>query len=326
MAAGHMARTVMSCDDGQTWINDRSANDATRCWVDGDPNYVECDHTPYSFTGLDYNNGWFFTMAGWGYPGALRRSQDAFQWQTLRNVQGNGLTFINDILYVNWQNGFRSSDGGVTLVPVSTGGLQNLSFPRVRRVGSLMVAVGRNDSSQRFAISRDQGLSWSSPATMQVPWIKKVVSGGNRLVVIGHNNSAVSYSATSTDNGVTWTLREQTMRDLYWEQLVFDGEKFISWGNGQRWISFDGLNWMGQAFTVQNLSGQPFNGPIAYNPVTKSLSMITNNWGNYYSRQKAYRSIDGGLTWSLLPTAAFRGGHPIAEMIYGEVDRSVCGQ
>ncbi len=326
LAAGHMSRTVMSCDDGRTWIHDQSANDATRCWVDGDPNYVECDHTPYSFTGLDYNNGWFFTMAGWGYPGALRRSQNAYQWQTLRDVQGNGLTFINNILYVQWQNGFRSTDAGVTLSPVTTDGLQNLSFAAVKRVNSFMIATGRSDSPQRFALSRDQGLSWAYPTNMQVTWIKKVAASNNRIVAIGHNDSAISYSATSTDNGTTWTIREQTMRDLFWEQLIFDGEKFISWGNGQRWISFDGLSWMGQAMSVENLTGQPFNGPIAYNPVTRTFSMITSNWGNYYSRQKSYRSADGGLTWSLLSATAFRGGHPIHSIVYGEVDSASCPQ
>ncbi|MBY0386045.1 hypothetical protein K2X05_12880 [bacterium] len=260
VAAGHMSRTVMSCDDGRTWIHDQSANDATRCWVDGDPNYVECDHTPYSFTGLDYNNGWFFTMAGWGSPGALRRSQNAYQWQNLRNVQANGLAFVNNILYVQWQNGYRSTDAGVTLTQLTTDGLQGLSFAEVKRVGSLMVANGRADSPQRFAISRDQGLSWTLPSNMQVTWIKKMAASNNRIVAIGHNDSPISYSATSTDNGATWTLREQSMRDLYWSELIFDGEKFISWGNGQRWISFDGLNWMGQAMTVENLSGQPFSG------------------------------------------------------------------
>ncbi len=324
VAAGHMGRTLMSCDDGRTWIHDQSANDATRCWVDGDPNYVECDHTPYSFTGLDYNNGWFFTMAGWGYPGTLRRSQNAFQWQTLRNVQGNGLTFINNVLYVNASGGLRSTDMGTTLVSVASGGLQNISFPKVSRVSNFMIAVGRNDGPTRFAISRDQGLSWSYPSSMQVTWIKKMVASNNRMVIIGHNGSATSYSATSTDNGITWTVREQPMRDLYWEQLIFDGEKFISWGNGQRWISFDGLNWMGQAFSVENLTGQPFNGPIEYNPLTKTTVMITSNWGNYYNRQKAYRSIDGGLSWSLLSSTAYRGGHPIAAIVYGEVDSSIC--
>lgn len=326
VAAGHMSRTVMSCDDGRTWINDQSANDSTRCWVDGDPNYLECDHTPYSFTGLDYNNGWFFTMAGWGYPGSLRRSQNASQWQTLHSVQGNGIAFINNILYVQWQNGFRSSDMGVTLNPVTSGALQNLSFPMVSRLGALTMAVGRSDSSQRFALSRDQGLSWTYPASLQVTWIKKVATSPNRLVAIGHNDSAISFSATSTDNGSTWTVREHTMRDLYWDQLIFDGEKFISWGNGQRWISFDGLNWMGQAITVESLNGQPFRGPVAYSPVTKTFSMITSNWGNYYSRQKSYRSIDGGLTWSLLTAAAFRGGHPIHSIVYGEVNSTACSQ
>lgn len=324
MAAGHMSRTLMSCDDGRTWINDRSANDATRCWVTGDPNYVECDHTPYSFTGLDYSNGWFFSMSGWGYPGALRRTANGSQWQTLHSVQGNGIASVNNVLFVQWQDGFRSLDAGVTLSPVARSGLQNLSFGTVTRVGSLMIAVGRSDSPQRFALSRDQGLTWSLPASLQVTWIKKVATGGTRLVAVGHNDSPISYSAVSSDNGLTWTVREQATRDLYWEQLIFDGDKFITWGGGKRWTSSDGLTWTGQTLAVENLVGQPLNGPVEFNPVTKTLVLITSNWGNYYAKQKAYRSVDSGLTWSLLPSTAFRGGHPLSAIVYGEVDRAAC--
>jgi hypothetical protein len=324
IASGHMSRTVLSCDDGRTWIHDQSANDATRCWVDGNPNYVECDHTAYSANGLEYNDGWFFTSSGWGFPGAIRRSQDGFNWQTVHTASlANGLTFINNILYVQWGRGYRSTDLGSTLTPLSMDGLQSLSFPAVKRLNNLMIATGRNDSPQRFAISRDQGLSWIFPNTMQVDWIRKVASSEIRMVAIGHNDSNTSYSAASTDGGATWTIRQKTS-NYRWEQLVFDGEKFISWGNGQRWISFDGLSWMGQPFTYENIGNQSFNGPIEYNPTTKTLVMITNNWGSYYTNQKALRSIDGGLTWTVLSANAFRGGHPIRFLVRGQVNQSAC--
>lgn len=325
VASGHMARTVISCDDGRTWIHDQSANNAARCWVDGDPNYVECDHTPYSGVGLEYNDDWFFASFGWGFPGSLRRSQNGRQWQVTRNdTTASGLAYVNSILFLNWQNGFRSLDQGTTWMPVASRELQSLSFPTVSRVNSLMIATGRDDRAQRFAISRDQGATWTLPSNMQSGWIKKVAGNASRIVAIGHNGSTISYSATSTDNGVSWVIREQSVRSVLWEQLVFDGEKFISWGNGQRWISFDGLNWMGQPFVVENIGNQGFNGPIQYNPTTKTLVMITNNWGNYYNNQKAYRSVDGGLTWTLLNAVAFRGGHPIKYIVFGNADISAC--
>ncbi len=62
VAAGKMGRTVMSINDGVSWIHDLSDDDSARCWCDkDDPRYVECDHDPRSFTGLDVSaDGWFY--------------------------------------------------------------------------------------------------------------------------------------------------------------------------------------------------------------------------------------------------------------------------
>ena len=82
MATGHMGRTVMSCDDGKSWINDRSENDNARCWsASTDPNYVECDHTPYSGRGKTGSLDTVVSMAGF----AGRKNGDIYTFTFLYN-------------------------------------------------------------------------------------------------------------------------------------------------------------------------------------------------------------------------------------------------
>ncbi|MNT80042.1 hypothetical protein D3C72_2194520 [compost metagenome] len=67
----------------------------------------------------------------------------------------------------------------------------------------------------------------------------------------------------------------------------------------------------------------PASGPSAYNPATKTYSVIQNEWNNYYTKQKAWVSSDA-ITWTQLTAAQFKGGHPLMRIVIGEVDKSVC--
>ncbi len=52
IAAGNNESTVMSCDDGNTWINDRSADDSARGEIIG-------GHSSRTFYGIDNADGYF---------------------------------------------------------------------------------------------------------------------------------------------------------------------------------------------------------------------------------------------------------------------------
>lgn len=85
IAAGKVGRTLMSCDDGLTWIHDRSDNDSTRCWTEG-PNNLECDHATSSFTGMDVSDdGFFYNQYGWCGNGTIRRSRDYSTWEVIKS-------------------------------------------------------------------------------------------------------------------------------------------------------------------------------------------------------------------------------------------------
>ncbi|MCM8525661.1 MAG: hypothetical protein NE327_04025, partial [Lentisphaeraceae bacterium] len=116
VAAGKLGRTLMSIDDGESWIHDKSDDDNARCWCDqNDPRYVECDHDPRSFTGLDASeDGWFYAQYGWGAPGTIRRSQNFIDWEVIRSGSNGGGLAVSGKTVVSLWNGrrYRSTNQG----------------------------------------------------------------------------------------------------------------------------------------------------------------------------------------------------------------------
>lgn len=72
VAYGHAARTLTSCDGGETWIGEHSFE------ADGH------DHSPYSGLGrMTYGDGRFLGCAGWGNPTRVIYSEDGLAWEDL---------------------------------------------------------------------------------------------------------------------------------------------------------------------------------------------------------------------------------------------------
>jgi hypothetical protein len=326
LASGHMGRTIFSCDDGKTWIHDMSDNDSVRCWVDGDPNYVECDHTPNSGHGVDFGDGFFYANFGWGYNGSLRRSSDGVHWQIIKsNAWGGGVAYSQGSLYLDWGNGFLSNDQGLTWINNNMNPLQGFDHAKTYRTQDKIVSMGNANGSKTFALSADGGKNWQYPATLQVGWLRKVVHGAaNQIVVIGVlETSNVGYSAVSLDDGLTWIIKQQG-QGLDWNNLHYAKNKFVSWANDKFWQSSDGLNWTATNIIVdENVNKKLPYGISSYNPATGTFVFISNVWAGYYDKQKAYRSTDG-IHWYELSTSNFKGGHPLNDIVLGKIETKYC--
>jgi hypothetical protein len=321
MAVGHMSRSLISCDDGKTWIRDRSANDATRCWVDNDPNYLECDHTPYSATraAIDFGDGYFYTAHGWGYDGLIRRSKDGVNWETiLSNTWGGGVLFANGSLFALREGAWKYSlDHGTTWSNSQLTGFTGDDFDHAipARAGNKMFALGRVDGAVQAALSTDGGKTWRRVSGFDQTGTS-VAEGNNVIVGVGDRASIIG---RSTDGGLTW--KNQTLpgtNEPFTSNLIFNGTAFVVWGGSKKWTSVDGMTW-----TSSNSKAPWYTATVTYRPDTRTYVAILNDYDENYAKQFAYRSTDGE-NWSALDTAHFKGGHPIRRITFGEMDASAC--
>lgn len=321
VAVGHMGRAIMSCDDGLTWIHDRSDDDDARCWVDGDPNYVECDHTASSSPsgGLAYGDGWFYASYGWGYDGSIRRSNDGFTWETVKSDGwGGGVAYAKQNVFVLWEgNWARSTDHGTTWQPIVYKAMGDLDHALPRGIGDHLFAVGRVDGTLGGALSDDGSATWSAATGLGQGTAKYIAEGNGVLVGIGDQGRA----SRSTDGGKTWTSKTVVTDGSWTTNLVFDGASFVAWTGNVRWTSSDGSTWSSSAPTASLPDG--WSAAVGYNPTTKTYVAFLDSWGDYYENQKAYRSTDG-LTWTTLDESHFTGGHPLWTVVAGQVDPKAC--
>lgn len=326
MASGHMGRTLFSCDDGATWVHDQSANDAARCWVSGDPNYVECDHSEFAGRGLDLSGGAAYVNFGWGYNGTIKRSTDGVHWTTLKSDGwGGGIAAFGGRLISLWAGMIASNDLGQTWTSVVNSPAGRLDHPSFVHVGAHLIATANNE----IAVSNDQGATWTEVPSFSSSWGSSFAEGNGLLVSVGNDALGTGqnlWSARSTDGGLTWTATKVYTADYAsWSNVFFDGHAFNAFSNRAKWTSVDGITWSQTPLVFSDATFNPglFTGPMSYNPTTGTYALITNVWANYYDAQKALRSSDG-VHWSVLDAQHFKGGHPISSLKVGTIDASGC--
>lgn len=312
MASGHMGRTVMSCDGGQTWIRDRSDNDAARCWIDG-PNYVECDHTASSSRGIDAGDGYFYANYGWGQNGSVRKSRDGITWTTIRTGGwGGGVAYALGSVWSLWgYNWARSTNGGQTWSQLR-GPFEGMEHPLTYRAGDILFAVGRTPG---IYLSRDGAATWESHPDINHQWATHFAYGNGIHLMVGGSSAT-----RSLNEGRNWSHQANAISGSF-IGLAFDGTHFVGWTSSGRWRSADGVTWSQTAIT--NNSSLSLLGPIAYNPETRTYVSIPNHWARYYTGQKALYSTNG-VNWTELSTSAFRGGHPINHIAVGSIAENLC--
>ncbi len=203
IAQGHYGRTTISCDDGRTWVQDHSADDAVRCFE----NDVDCDHNEFAGRGVAYGDGVFVLTWGWGHPGTLARSEDAAQFTTVltetptfadvafgngRFVANNSPTRISDDGGKTW------GDGGPLDININTRAIEFVPHD-----GGVFIVAGESGETRAIVRSVD-GVTWT-PASQKPPecaaYTRGMAYGGGVVVMASGNGSVCS----SGDGGDTWT-------------------------------------------------------------------------------------------------------------------------
>lgn len=326
VASGHMGRTVVSCDDGKTWVHDQSADDSARCFE----NDFDCDHNENAGTGLVYFDGWFVATFGWGAPGTIRRSQDGVSWQTTldESTAGSSTTFAGlmagERLIAGARNSKVSTDHGASWQNAGDtdfGEIYNVRTGGYSGFGGGRYVIVAEDSAHATRISSDGGQSWHAPSSMpgECGADPLRVAGSPDVILVVSRNGTV---CSSNDGGDTFEAHDALSGaggSLEAGAIWADG-KFMIWGNksGEGRVvltSADGKAWSSQP-------GPDFSvGPVAYSPLSGTFVAVSDAWRGWYEAQRFYRS-DDGLTWQELPSGSYQGGHPIRNIAFGTVPGS----
>ncbi|MBL8678921.1 MAG: hypothetical protein JNK05_07130 [Myxococcales bacterium] len=331
VAQGHVARTTISCDDGRTWVANRSDNDALRCFTAG----VDCDHNGGRAMGVTSIDGAIFASWGWGMANSVRRTTDGMRWdRTLDRTIFSGIESASGrVVAIANQSQLTTDLGARWTMSTPLGFVGHIRATGV--IGTtqrrFVAAGGENGATVGSVMLSDDGMTWRRPATIAPECGQGVVadgigSGGDGagIAVITHESGLV---CTSRDNGQTWTTARAD--GISFEgTVIHTGTEFVTWGRSMTMglvhlRSTDGARWTATATSATNADGSRATTP-RINAAARSPSgtfvTVHGEWDNWYDRQVFYRSTDG-VRWQALPRTAFVGSHPIRFFTYAEIPR-----
>ncbi|MDP3275728.1 MAG: hypothetical protein Q8Q09_11070 [Deltaproteobacteria bacterium] len=332
VAQGMMGRTTVSCDDGRTWIANRSDNDAIRCFT----SMVDCDHNGGRAMGVTAIDGAFVATWGWGEANSVRRSVDGMRWdRVLDRTVFSGITsdaVTGTVVAVHNAPRVSTNGGALFGAPETAMGFRGHIRKVGRGAGALarfVAAGGENGATDGDVMFSANGAQWRRGTSVPSVCGQGVagIGASETLTVITHGSGLV---CVSSDSGERWTSA-MVPGMTFESNVLWLGTEFVSWGRtmagGVIARSPDGLRWTTTVLSARNSDGSRATTPRV-NTVARSSAgtMVTvhGEWQQWYAMQKFYRSTDG-VTWDALPASAFVGSHPISHIAYGTLARGgVC--
>lgn len=354
---GKQGRRAISCDDGRTWKNDVSFDDAWpteeqyRCWQgdymlsDGGTQHTDCDHNAYSSTSLSFSNDAFFQTTGWGAPGTFYKTANGTNWVSSPAITTADLMSGSGVMLTASRYPLRSVDQGATWtqgteIPVESNGntIWNIRGGVFGGSGSgVFLVLAQDGANFDMQASDDTGLTWRRPTLANgdradVCGAGHPVSGNGVIVTLRtvnkpNNGGSIVTVCRSDDNAHTFTTH-QLGEDVWPEsKLLWSGTEFIVWSGGHVHRSPDGRTWTTAETKTRSstgaMSGGPNPGAVAVGP-TGTFIGVKGGWQVWYEQQRFYRSTDG-VIWDELAEGTYRQGHPVTAMISGTIERGgVC--
>ena len=312
IAQGHAGRTMLSCDDGLTWVNDRSDDDTVRC--EGE---FDCDHHVGSGTGLVSSGGYAIMSNGWGTPGLVRRTTDGVTWDVILELDfplaslavGGGIVMGSTPLPQT-----SSDDGGtwadvpeIYLAPPLRSSLY------IPHEGGRFVLVSQGNGFRAW-LSDDLGATFHESSPIPDNCIAFSLVYGNGALVMPSMDGGACRSA---DGGETWSV-VSVGANLGLSTLAFAGDRFVMLGEGNGGLalhtSTDGASW---SSATTNLQVGAWNAQLGRNTETGTLLVAS----GAYENQRFFRSTDG-LSWT--EAASATQSHPIRRFVAARLEAPAC--
>lgn len=356
VAQGMMGRTILSCDDGLSWIHDRSfdreAVDAagnvtlasemvcgdtaqvrceqTACKLKqsdgtcGTASPCDCGHHPGYAKGIAMANGQVLANFGWGHPGVVLRSVDGARWTTLRHFDASFL-FPNLVFgagrFVHFSSLPMVSDDGVQWRPGGFAGFngQGQSWTSPRAFAFLDYGGGRFIGAidgNQLRVSADKAETWTTPANVPAGCTDSI---GSSQQILSGNGVALIVTGTGFSCRTADGGNTWTMHRIATENLS-------AWGvfaNGHFSVWGGATKYTstdGATWTATGLGRSVSLGAVGAS-VSGTLVAVNTLWEGY-EQQRFMRSTDDGLTWTTLADDKYRKGHPIHRIAAGLIDRA----
>lgn len=296
VAYGHGIRTMLSCDDGATWVGNQYEK------AEDD----DFTHDATAARSLVFDAGRFVIAIGWGGPGRIRTSEDGVSWNEVFGVShdqsiwtaasGNGVIVLGEGTRT-WRSvagGSVFSEGG-ELEPAAS----HLQLGFGAHDGGRFVAAG----DQVIHVSSDHGASFSQAS---VPDDAKGCLGSKRGPVYGGGVFLITSSSgavcRSVDGGATWSKAQIGFDDVG-DPLYYAGAFWV-YRYAKAFRSTDGAVW-----TEVPSQGVTRFDALAASETTGTILALSNG--------TLYRSSDA-TTFEKLPAASYDlGGAGLQHLAFG---------
>ena len=348
VAQGNVGRTMVSCDDGQTWVGNHSWD------IDGDPlmcgmkqdvtcfegmcSYLNpndgtciqmgcCNDTPDVPEGVAFGNE---TFAGvWshgGIPGAIRTSTDGIEWVTRGTSNSFSIAFGGGRFVASgnpetaWStDGVTWTDGGKAEFNTTGSPVRSFGYGETQGGGRFVSVSAGN--GRDILVSSDGGLSWWRPKIIPDDCVAGgtgnggggVLAGNGVLLIVDQSGNA----CRSTDGGETWSVSKTGLTAIY-SDGVWTGSEFLYWGHDMPNTASPAIAMISSA-DGETWTSTPMVTATRIGPVARSDSgtfvALPYLWDGY-DKQHFLRSTDG-VTWTDLPTTSFVQSHPIFRVAFG---------
>jgi hypothetical protein len=311
VAQGHHGRLTISCDGGQSWIHNKSADDALRCFSN---DKSDCNHSPNAGRGIAYGNNVFAITWGWGAPGTQQRSTDAKNWEdTATNAPtyadiafGNGkFVGASDPVGISTDGGSWQQGGRVGIDM----NIRSIDF--IAHDGGRFIITGESGDRHTIMHSADTE-SWQTASDRENGCGSgyQGMAYGNGAAVLA---SAGGYVCYSLDGGDEWK-KVDLPGDVLTSNVIWTGTEFMVWDGATLHRSDDGQAWTNERTVPENIA----IGTVARG---EDGSFVAANWGwtTWYDQQRFFRSTDG-KNWEVLAQDKFVGSHPIQFIHFGYVE------
>lgn len=314
VAYGHGDRTVVSLDDGKTWI-------ANQYVEDGEPDDKRYSENQMRAIDLEYDNGVFVKWLGWNGPVKVSRSTNGVDWDLVidrdKGWAWSGAGANDVFLYGTGRSGYRSTDRAQTWEETEAG----------VRIGHSQFLHGEGDRWIKYgdglvAYSTDNGITWqqgklSDPEKSHCLKGDGAFGDGNFAIVgsRGAKGARGPYlGCWSSDGGETWQLSNE-IEDRP-AGVLWTGQRFLLYTRvGMVYESATGATWTKVEQATSNTRG--FG---SFTRTDKGTYIAIEGHGGKPksgTKTEIFRSTDG-LNWEVVTFDAAGDQLKFVEFGYGE--------